>query len=296
MFLSEKEKMRDFFKKSDQRVCLTTDTWTSLQKVNYMCVTAHFIDERWTMNKRLLTFAPIFSHKGKDIGIALEKCLRDWRIDKVFTITVGNASANDVAINYVRDKLKHKSFANGKFFHLRCVAHIVHLIVTDGLKLCEDAVSKVRLVVKYVKNSPGRYAIFKSAIALEDIQYKGWLSLDVKTRWNSTYKMLEAALKFEKAFVRYEDMDPLFKFTLRDDEGNSLVPTAQDWEKARKLVTVLRRFYNLTLRVSGYKSVSSHSFFHDAANLHIIFQKWIDSDDFSLTNMALPMCEKYEKY
>jgi hypothetical protein len=29
---------------SGQRVCLTTDTWTSLQNLNYMCVTAYFIN------------------------------------------------------------------------------------------------------------------------------------------------------------------------------------------------------------------------------------------------------------
>jgi hypothetical protein len=27
-----------------QRICLTTDTWTSIQTMNYMVVTEHFID------------------------------------------------------------------------------------------------------------------------------------------------------------------------------------------------------------------------------------------------------------
>ena len=31
-----------------QQVCATMDTWTSIQNLNYMVVTAHFIDGDWT--------------------------------------------------------------------------------------------------------------------------------------------------------------------------------------------------------------------------------------------------------
>ena len=31
-----------------QRVCVTMDTWTSIQNLNYMVVTAYFIDKDWT--------------------------------------------------------------------------------------------------------------------------------------------------------------------------------------------------------------------------------------------------------
>lgn len=36
---------------SKSSVCLTTDTWTSIQRINYMCITAHFIDGSWTLKK-----------------------------------------------------------------------------------------------------------------------------------------------------------------------------------------------------------------------------------------------------
>jgi hypothetical protein len=38
---SEKQKLKRFFKKSCERVCLTTDTWTSRKQQSSMCVTAH---------------------------------------------------------------------------------------------------------------------------------------------------------------------------------------------------------------------------------------------------------------
>ena len=40
----------DIFRRAfvGQWVCVTTDTWTSIQNLNYMAVTAHFIDGDWT--------------------------------------------------------------------------------------------------------------------------------------------------------------------------------------------------------------------------------------------------------
>jgi len=42
------------------------------------------------------------------------------------------------------------------------------------------------------------------------IECKKSLCLDVTTRWNSTYLMLEAAEKFEKVFVRLGQSEPRY--------------------------------------------------------------------------------------
>ena len=42
--------LKDTLSKQCQRVCLTTDTWTSIRQVHYMRLTAHFID--WRLQKR----------------------------------------------------------------------------------------------------------------------------------------------------------------------------------------------------------------------------------------------------
>lgn len=41
---------------TSQRVSLTTDTWTSVQNVNYMCLTAHWVNDDWKLCKRILKF------------------------------------------------------------------------------------------------------------------------------------------------------------------------------------------------------------------------------------------------
>lgn len=75
------------------RVCLTTDTWTSVQNFNYMVLTAHFVDSDWVMHKRVLNFCTIANHSGNSIGKMIESCLLQWGINKVLTITVDNAAA-----------------------------------------------------------------------------------------------------------------------------------------------------------------------------------------------------------
>lgn len=44
-FLDEKKVLSTYFKMSDQRVNIITDTWTSIQKIKYMCIMAHYIDK-----------------------------------------------------------------------------------------------------------------------------------------------------------------------------------------------------------------------------------------------------------
>ena len=105
LYIDEKIRLKKFLKFSSQRVSLTIDTWTSLQKVNYMCLTAHFLDNDWNLNKKILNFLTISSHRGDAIDKAIEKCLHDWGIDRVFTVTVDNASSNDVVVAYLKKKL-----------------------------------------------------------------------------------------------------------------------------------------------------------------------------------------------
>ena len=46
VFDDEKEKLKHVLFANQQMVSLTTDTWMSIQNMNYMCVIAHYIDER----------------------------------------------------------------------------------------------------------------------------------------------------------------------------------------------------------------------------------------------------------
>ena len=100
-------------------------------------------------------------------------------------MTVDNASSNDTAINYFKKKLLSwgtSSHVILKFVHMRCIAHILNLVVNDGLKEASKSVKKIREAVRYIKNSPLRLRKFKEIADFVGIESQCGLSLDVPTR------------------------------------------------------------------------------------------------------------------
>nr|KYP48647.1 Putative AC transposase [Cajanus cajan] len=100
-----------------------------------------------------------------------------------------------------------------------CCTHILCLIVKDDLKEVDESILRICGVVKYIRSSPSRLARFKACVEQEKITYKGLVCLDVETRWNSTYLMLEAALKYKKTFDLLEMQDNKYVEDLHKGKG-----------------------------------------------------------------------------
>ncbi|XP_060972568.1 zinc finger BED domain-containing protein DAYSLEEPER-like [Cannabis sativa] len=174
-------------------------------------------------------------------------------IEKVFAVTVDNASANDVVVSLVKRRINawKGSILDGDFMHFRCCAHIVNLIVNEGLKYLHDSIAAIRNVVRGLKrgryrSSPARLGKFKACAEREKIDYKGGLILDVPTRWNSTFMMLDVAIIFEKAFSRYEEEDDRFLSYFNENESGkkrARPPTSTDWESAKIFVNRYKMKY-----------------------------------------------------
>ncbi|KAA0046445.1 zinc finger BED domain-containing protein RICESLEEPER 2-like [Cucumis melo var. makuwa] len=129
---------------------------------------------------------------------------------KLFTVTVDNASSNDVAIAYLVKKFKGR---NGN-------------------------------AVKYVRSSPARLQIFKDFGKEDKMSTKNCLTMDVPTRWNSTFTMLDGAIKCQKTFERLEEHDP--SYLPKDD-----IPTTEDWDNAKVFVKFLKTFSDVTMKFSA---------------------------------------------
>ncbi|KAH9685707.1 BED-type domain-containing protein [Citrus sinensis] len=276
LYLAEKAALKNMFIASKYRVSITTDTWTSIQNFNYMVVTAHWI---------------------------IEKCLLDWGIEKVMTVTVDNASANDVAVNYLKKKLKNwkgdAMILDGDCLHLRCCAHIVNLIVTEGLKEMHDSIASIRNAIMYVRSSGLRLHKFKSCVEREKIENKGLLAYDVPTRWNSTYTMLSRAIHFQKAFERLEEEEhdgPYMSFFNERKAEQIRPPTAEDWKNAEIFIQFLKFFNDVTVDFSASLSVTSNLYFHHLCTIQTQLHLYIENEDVLLSKMAEKMKIKCDKY
>ena len=158
LYLQEKKKLKEFFVSTKQRVCLTIETWSSCQNLHYMCLTAHFVDEDWRPQKKVLNYCVVPNRRVETIRKAIEQCLLDWGIERVFCVTIDNASSNDISIQYLVGPICDWSGAilRGLHMQLRCAAHILNLIVTDALKDHVDVITKIRNVVRFVRGSGAR--------------------------------------------------------------------------------------------------------------------------------------------
>lgn len=161
----------------------------------------------------------------------------------------------------------------------------------EGLKVLNESVDRVRELVRYVRQSPGRLARFKTCCGEEGIKTKSWLSLDVATRWNSTYLMLSTAQKFQKAFDSFVTSDPTF---LRDSKEGA--PTSEDWDVVREIMGILVVFYDVTLKVSGSKYVTSHTVFHEIDTIAKLLRTWVQNPNPQIKAMVLAMQFKFDKY
>ena len=142
-------------------------------------------------------------HTGFELSKKLNEFLCDWGLKKIFPITLENTSSNDVLVKTLKQKLvlQNLLLCDGEFFHVRCCAHILNLIVQEGLKVIGDTIDQIKESIKYVRGSESRMIKFKQCIEqVGGIDASSVLSIDVPTRWNSTFFMLQSALKYQRGF------------------------------------------------------------------------------------------------
>ena len=123
---------------------------------------------------------------------------------KLTSITVDNATYNDVAIKSIRDSISatRSLSLRGNLFHVRCCAHILNLLVQDGVKEISGIIENVRDSVKFISASETRLKLFSELAKTYKLPNKR-LILDCTTRWNATYQMLATTLEFRAVITNH---------------------------------------------------------------------------------------------
>nr|KAJ0214167.1 hypothetical protein LSAT_V11C400198960 [Lactuca sativa] len=258
-YLMERQKLYKHLSNPKTAIHLTTDTWTSsCQKINYMVVTAHFITEDFVMHKR-----------------------------NVMTMTVDNAKTNDAAINIIVKELP-SIYENGKHFHIRCMAHIINLVVKMGLKHEVYHVKNLQDAVKYIRASPQRIKTFKQAMKDAAVESQRFLCGETPTRWNSTFELLRSTYDVKDAFLKYSHQDPMFQKTM------GMVPSHSDFEMIKKMMEFLEKFKKKTEKVSCSTKPIFHTYTREILDIEQHLRKHETNPDFMF--MVPDMKDKYDKY
>jgi hypothetical protein len=125
-------------------------------------------------------------HTAEVIGEHLYESLVDWNLDeKVSAVTLDNCTTNDAVIPYlVRNIGRHKLLNDGTLLHMRCSAHILNLIVKDGLEALKKAIENIRDSVAYWTTTSKRMEKFEEIAKFVKVDTTTKIALDCRTRWN----------------------------------------------------------------------------------------------------------------
>lgn len=127
---------------------------------------------------------------------------------------------------------------DGIYMHMRCSSHIINLIVKDGMLEISEHVEGIRNAVQYVRSSTPRQRSFELRVESGKMT-RGSRPLDIKTRWNSNYLMLQRAIKFKLAFDKMEQEDRLCNDYFNEvDNGTKKIghPSNADWNAVERLL------------------------------------------------------------
>ena len=171
------------------------------------------------------------------------KCIKEWGIEnKVHSLTVDNAGYNDSCLRILLDNFSktRKMVCGGKPFHVRCCAHILNLLVQEGLHEILQIIDNVRESIKFLNQSEMRLKTFTEIASQLQLKSRK-LVINRPTQRNSTFEMLTCAMKFKDVFPRFAERDSHYKY----------FPSDEDWRKVEAICQLLEVFNSVTSMVSG---------------------------------------------
>ncbi|WVZ49500.1 hypothetical protein U9M48_000856 [Paspalum notatum var. saurae] len=248
---------------------LYNDRKAGKAKEDYLSVVGHFVNSKWELEKRLFGLRLIDGkHSGVNIANVVATVIDDYALtDKVFAITLDNASSNNTAMKYLRPFLSgylgvpapvlpetpndddthtpsDDDDLSTMFLHQRCCCHVINLGVKAGLDPLKAYVDDFRTAITFLNASNQRIAAYKSYCMSMAVRPRKF-GVDMDVRWNSTCLMLKHLVPYKSTFsVFIKTQYPLNR------DGTPLL-TDNHWLVAEKILSFLELFYESTVALSG---------------------------------------------
>ncbi|KAK9907133.1 hypothetical protein M0R45_002378 [Rubus argutus] len=214
----------------------STNFWSSADnQLGFVCVTAHYIDSSWMLQRRIIAFRMLeYPRTDSVIFQSMMDLFREYMIDdKIFNITFDNVTGSDAIIDMFKNTLQPQ------FSYMRCLCHMVNSMVQEGLKLMETHIEKIRGAILYIASSSARQEEFSALCESRGLKCRK-LKPDIKTHWNSTFLMLVSCVDYNAA---------ISDFYNGKHDGNNLL-CESDWEIAFVFMNFLKVFRSVALLTS----------------------------------------------
>ena len=225
-------------------VCITTDGWTSRATESFVTITAHSIDQSWTLHEHVLQTRPLAeSHTGVNIAKVLDAAVEEWKLHRFhgeIPIVTDNASNMDTAVR--------ESQHVGP--HIGCFAHTINLACQRGLQVntVSRLLGRVRRIVSFFHRSTTAAAMLKTKQKLLELPVHK-LVIDVQTRWNSAFDMLSRYVEQQPAI-----MAVLMDKNIRKNISDVSTLSEQDVTYVENIIAVLDPLKTVTTLLCDAKS------------------------------------------
>nr|XP_034887265.1 uncharacterized protein LOC118027876 [Populus alba] len=251
IYRQEKEKLMKYLDNLSSLFSMTVDLRSYGDNKMSCCLTMHFIDDGWRMNKKILAFRRI---EHDYMNEAVKDVLVEWNIiKKVQFMFAEIAPPNSQMTREFRSKLLSQfPHMNGDLLCFSCYAQTLELLARDGFYEIKDVLNKIRGCIEYVNATPIDQDKFREAINNVKLQDMKAASHDDPTRWETTFVMLRSALELREAFTQLEQVDFDFKVN----------PSAEEWKMAMIVCGCLKVIH---------KSLGSSSSSIDACFLDVCY-------------------------
>lgn len=197
VFRSMKEDVKETLQCITSRLSVTLDFWTSYEKIVYMSVKCHWIDENWVSQNVLLDVCRIpYPSTGSEVFQVLMDVLVMYNIDsRILACTHNNSQHSIHACHELARQLKTRDLP---FCYIPCAARTLKTIIEAGLENVKPILSKIREFILHIHSNQEMMEDFKHWT--EVYQEGSWkLPFDHSANWNSDYNMLDVVKKAPNA-------------------------------------------------------------------------------------------------
>jgi hypothetical protein len=276
-FLKTKHQIKQRLQSSISSVHLSADVWTSPNKLAFVAIIAHFVDEDKVLQKALLGLPQLYgSHGGEHQAFHISKVIDDYELAPALGYFVGdNHGSNDKLCRFVSIHLRDQHNLNWHpdLHRIRCQGHVINIVAQAFLfarsKAAVDEAVDATIdnedtqvednIIKNLKKQRdewrkigpmGKLHNIVVYIRNSELHYNAFVTqagrsipLDNDTRWNSWFIMLDVSLKLRP------HVNAFIEANYRSLEKDFLTPA--DWELLEQIRLFLQPFWKVTQRTQG---------------------------------------------